>query len=497
VSSPASGLVPVHIGQPEPGSAAERQLLNRREQERERDRWHREPGPRVPGDLDWQRHGLQPRWLATETSDCAVAIEPGHYAGRGDDERNRFLAGVTQRGELALLVSVIGDVDDDSPRSVLWRYDAGVSLTDLFTSVSGRRLPSGTRPKIAPDLNSADRDLAIRLLGRPADAPWWALTLSGATSVRGDGFGGETRHAPKGRLEPILVDGLGDPVVAAWVSPAGDQRWYVIPDSTDWNNVLGWLIHSALPTYAPAALRRARSPHFVDPGLQTAEELAARKALSELEARYAEETVQLEQDLRSAEQRAEPVRYGLLYGTSDELVAAVDAVLTAAGLHTVDLDDELGDTKSADLLVSAVGAGARLVEVKAAGGAAQEHLVGHLQRHLDTWPHLRPDVPVTGGVLIVNHQHKLHPSERAPQVYSRPEFLATLPVPVLSTLELFRWWRVGDWPAIRAAVLGPASTAAPSTTPPGSVPTAPPAMRQPAEPRRIWWPRRRSNTGSV
>lgn len=45
-------------------------------------------------------------------------------------------------------------------------------------------------------------------------------------------------------------------------------------------------------------------------------------------------------------------------------------------------------------------------------GAAQEHLVGHLQLHIDTWPQLRPDQPVTGGVLTVNHQHKLHPSER-------------------------------------------------------------------------------------
>jgi hypothetical protein len=451
----------------------------------------------VPGGLDWQRHGLQPRWLTMETSDCAVALEPGHFAGRGDDERNRFLAGVAQRGELALLVSVIGDVDDDSPRSVLSRFDASVSLSDLYTSVCGRRLPTGTRPTIAPDLSAADRDLAIRLLTRPAGAPWWALTLSGATTVRGDGFGGETRREAQGRLEPILLDALGDPVVAAWVSPAGDQRWYVIPDATDWNNVLGWLIHSALPAYAPAVLRGARSPHFVDPDLQTAEELTARQALAALEARYAEEKTHLEQELRGAEQRAESVRYGLLYGTSDELVDAVAAALTAAGLHTVDLDQDLGDTKSADLLVSAEGAGARLVEVKAAGGAAQEHLVGHLERHLDTWPQLRPGVPITGGVLVVNHQHKLHPSERSAQVYSRPEFVAALSVTVLSTLELFGWWRVGDWSAIRAAMLGTESTTAPAAGRSNS-PAAPQVRQKPAETtRRGWWPRRRSSTGTA
>ncbi|MDT5029378.1 MAG: hypothetical protein QOE61_5804 [Micromonosporaceae bacterium] len=151
------------------------------------------------------------------------------------------------------------------------------------------------------------------------------------------------------------------------------------------------------------------------------------------------------------------------YGTGDELVDAVAAVLSAAGLHTVNLDEVLGGTASADLLVSADGAPPRcLVEVKAAGGAAQEKLVGHLQRHLDTWPQLRPDMPVTGGVLVVNHQHKLHPSERPAQVYSRPEFVASLPVTVLSTVELFGWWRVGDWQAIRTAVLGADSTAVPA-----------------------------------
>jgi hypothetical protein len=202
------------------------------------------------------------------------------------------------------------------------------------------------------------------------------------------------------------------------------------------------------------ALRRARSPHFADPDLQTADELAARQAVDELEAHYySEEKRRLEQHLREAEARAEPVRYGLLYGTGSELVDAVAAVLTAAGLHVADLDEELGATSSADLLVS-TGGPRQLVEVKAVSGAAQEHLVGHLQRHLDTWPQLRPDQPITGGVLIVNHQHKLHPFERTAHVYSRPEFVAALSVTVLSTVELFDWWRLADWAAIRAAMLG-------------------------------------------
>jgi uncharacterized membrane protein len=421
-----------------------------------------------------------------ETSDCAVAIEPGYFSGSGDTERDRFLAGTARRDELALVIAVIGDVDDDSPRSVLSHFDASARLGDLYSNVNGRRLPAGTRPAIAPDLNAADRDLAIRLLNRPQDAPWWALELHGTTLA---GYNGETRHEAKGHLEPILVDALGDPVVAAWVSPAGDQRWYVIPDVTPWDNVLGWLIHNALPTFAAGVLRRTRSPHFADPDLLTGDESTARRELAELEARYTADRTLLEQRLRDAEQRAEPVRYGLLYGTGDDLVAAVAAVLTAAGLDTVNLDEELGGTRSADLLVSTNGAPPRwLVEVKAAGGAAQEHLVGHLQRHLDTWPELRPDQPVTGGVLVVNHQQKLPPAERPTQVYTRPEFVASLPVTVLSTMELFGWWRVSDGPAIRTAILGADHGSAPAAPQPSAVPQ--PASVEPEPPQR-WWRRRR------
>jgi hypothetical protein len=65
--------------------------------------------------------------------------------------------------------------------------------------------------------------------------------------------------------------------------------------------------------------------------------------------------------------------------------------------------------------------------------------VGHLQRHLDTWPQLRPDEPVSGGVLVVNHQHRRHPSERTARVYSRPEIVDALTVPVLDTVALFNW----------------------------------------------------------
>jgi hypothetical protein len=315
-----------------------------------------------------------------------------------------------RRGELALVVAVIGNVNDDGPRSLLSSFDSSVDLGDIYTSVDGRRLPQGTWPEMVPGLNRADRDLALRLLNRQANRPWWSLHLSGAHLIRGDGSG-EEHHDPKGQLQPILVDALGDPVAAVWIPPAGDQRWYIIPDATEWDNTLDWLIQRALPEYVPDALRRARSPHFVDPDLQTTSERAARQALEELDARYAEERLPLDQTLREAETHARPARYGLLYGTGDELVHAVAQVLADAGLRTVDLDKELEGTRSADLLVGADGPPWCLVEVKSATGAAPEHLVGSLERHLATWPQLRPEQPVTGGVLVVNHQHRQHPPE--------------------------------------------------------------------------------------
>jgi hypothetical protein len=174
-----------------------------------------------------------------------------------------------------------------------------------------------------------------------------------------------------------------------------------------------------------------------------------------MERRHAEERARLEDELERSRAAAEAVRYGLLYGTGKELVDAVDAVLQQAGFATVDLDTELGGTRSADLLAT-LGKQRRLVEVKAASGAASEALVGDLQRHLATWPELRPQQPVGGGVLIVNHQHRLEPSQRAPQVYSRREFVAALTVPVISTRTLFDWWRAADWAAVRDAILGPA-----------------------------------------
>jgi len=448
VSSPPHGLVPVHIGQPEPGSEQEKVWRLPR---------------RVPDGLGWQNHGLQPRWLGMDSSDCAVALQPGFYASGGASERDRFLAGAQRRGEIALVVAVIGDAGDSGSHHPLSQYDSSVNLSDMHTNLNGRRVPAGTQAELVPGLSAADRDLGLRLRTRPAGSPWWSLHLSGSHWIRGDGSGSE-HYEPQGRLEPILVDGLGEAVAAVWVPPSSMERWYIIPDATNWDTILDWLVQRALPEYAPHALRRVRSSHFIDPDLQTADELAARQGLADLEARYAEEKLHLERALHEAQTRAEPVRYGLLYGTGAQLVQAVAQVLTDAGLRTLDLDQELGGTKSADLLVTAGGTLWRLVEVKAASGAAPEQLVSYLRRHLTTWPQLRPE-PVTGGVLIVNHQHRLPPSERTAEIYSRPEFVGSLTETVVSTVQLFDWWRAGEWTTIRTTVLGTSSEVVASNQP--------------------------------
>jgi hypothetical protein len=432
---------------------------------------------------------VEPRWVGMETRDCAAALEPSISYSRGASELERFMSGAGSREETALIVATIGDANDNG-RGSPFGPDASILLPQMEGSISGTRLPSGVRPSLATELSPADRDLGLRLRNRPAAAPWWSLELSGLVGER---VGAPpTHHEPGGALEPILVDSLGDPVVAAWVPAEGDQRWYVIPDATDWNGILDWLIRQALPAHVPNALRRARSPHFIDPDLQTPAETTAREALNNLDARYIEEKTRLEDELGQASAEADPVRYGLLYGTSRELVDAVRSVLADAGFATLNLDDLFGRGASADLLVS-YEQQRRLVEIRSASGSASEDFVGDLKRHLETWPQLRPSEPVGGGVLIVNHQHKLEPYERSSAVYSRPEFVESLAVPVLSTRELFEWWRTSDWTSMREAVLGGKDQPAeqePEPPAPSPPPESPPATR------RRWRGRRRRGNGA-
>lgn len=404
------------------------------------------PSPLSAPSLDWSAHGVEPRWLGQESSDCAAALQASVVHGQGAAELERFLAGAETRGETALLINTLGATNDGRTRSI-FGSGASLLLPGMNGMINARPAPTGVQPNLVEDLGSAERDLGLWLLQHAGELAWHSLSL-GVTSLERAGGAPERRHA-KGSLEPILVDGLGAPLAAVWVS--GPVRWYVLPHGTDWELVLDWLVTRALPEHVPGALRRARLSLASDPGLQSAREIAAREALQALEVEYERRRADLQAELAQATAKAEPLRAGLLHGTAGELVAAVAQVLQAAGCQVIDLDRELGRTVSADLLVSHEGE-SRLVEVKSAAGNAGEQLVGALYRHLDTWPQLRPDLPVGGGVLVVNHQHRLDPAERDAQVYSRPEFVASLRVPVVGSRSLFDWWRRSDWEAIRAAV---------------------------------------------
>jgi len=478
IGGPTPGLVSIHIGLAEPGSPA---AAPRPRHDRFAKTPLQERSPLTGTGIEWAKHGVQPRWLGQESWDCAVALEPGIFSSDGDDERKRFLAGAAERGETALLMSTIGDVNDDTPQRVMSRSGASVMLPLLSGSIGGPRLPAGARPVLAADLDRADRDLGLRLLGRPHDAAWW--TLEATPSYTETYNGSVSNGAPDGHLHPILVDSSGRPVVAAWIPTGENVRWYIVPDATDWNTVIDWLVRQALPAYAPGPLRRSRHATFTDPDLQTERESRARQGLADLEDEFVRQKTDLGEELRRAVEIAAPVRNGLLYGTGDELAAAVAGVLTEAGLTVVDLDQELGATESADLLVSR-GSQRRLVEVKSAGGQAGENLVGSLRKHLDTWPTVKPDLPVDGGVLIVNHQHKLTPQERTATVYSRKAFTESLAYPVLSTRDLFEWWRKGDGEAVRNAVLGLAQAEAGKPPRRSAAPTSEAQQDQPR--RRLW-----------
>ncbi|ALO97217.1 hypothetical protein SHL15_6179 [Streptomyces hygroscopicus subsp. limoneus] len=127
--------------------------------------------------------------IAGRPSGRARSVPLGRRAGQ---RRSR---GARQGGEVAPVFAVVGHAEGDRPRNVFSSVDASVHLGDQSTSAVGRRLPKGMRPEIAPGLEGADRDLAIRLLTRPEGAPWWSLKLYGSQSYEAT--------VPAGRTTPL------------------------------------------------------------------------------------------------------------------------------------------------------------------------------------------------------------------------------------------------------------------------------------------------------
>lgn len=413
--------------------------------------------PLAAGDFPWHEFGVEPRFVGTETAECVAALEPSVFWNHGVDELERYLAGAERRGELALVVSTIGSLEPLTPRRVGQTHDAGIGLYQEDDRISGRRLPEGVAPQLAPGVTGVDRDLALRLRDRHDGGPWWAIDLSSTISYRTPE--GEVLQ-PRGEIHPVLVNDLGETLVGYWTAEGRPWRWYVVPAGSDWWQIIRWLTDRAIPELVPGALRRVRAPELVDDELLTSEEFQAREELRSFEETTAHRQAQLEQDLVCACANADAARFDLLYGTGAPLVEAISAVLRDAGLDLEDLDQTMGVGRSADLLVQH-GSRRWLIEVKSATGRASENLLEDLRRHILAWPEQRPAEPLTGGALIINHQTNLPPLERDRSIYTRADFVASLTHPVVPTLALFAWWREHNREAVVDAITGaPRSVAA-------------------------------------
>ena len=401
----------------------------------------------------WGELHMTPRWLEDDSSGAVAAIQPSNMWNQGAAEWDRFVAGAQSRRELAVAISMIGSPEE--PETV-WPGGPSASVplpgaAPSIADVGGQRIRLAQPPSPVPSLGQADHDLALRLVnGRDAALPWWSLHLSGADLHPGGG-GPIQRVDPTGTLLPLLISATGEVVAAIWTSPDGAIRHYVIPWLPRWTPVLQWLSQRAIRELVPAAARRIHARIGEEPALQTSAELSARAALAQLDEEYQIRRDELVQRLAESRAAADDLRHDLLFGSSVVLEDAVARVLRDAGCDVTRLDSLLDRPASADLLVTH-GGRCRLVEVKSASGNASEDLVDAARRHLDTWPELRPDIAVEGITLIVSRQTKSHPLQRPPMVYSRTEFVRSLPVPVTTAMQLYNDWRLSQFDAIRKAV---------------------------------------------
>lgn len=456
--------IPVHVGS-EPPDYWDDIEARQRQYGDEAAAWLQEQRrPAIAGSaLDWSALGLEPRWVGADTADCVAALQPSIYSGHGADEFTRFRQGASIRGEIALVISPIGDLKEEARnlRSVFGPPSDSVYVGQDHTSIDGRLLGKEATVRPAADLGDADGHLARRLLSCSPAPRWRSLTLRGAGV---DSIYGREQHAPEGALVPILETELGEPVAAAWVSPDDAERRYIVPVETPWSTLLQWLLDQALPEFVPGAMRRARRQLGTDVFLMTRAERAARKAVAQLDSDYVTRRGVLQRQLKEAETAASSIRDGLLYGSGQQLVDTVRVVLEGADITVVDLDERLGGTKNADLLCT-YGDHSRLVEVKSASGSATERHYQDLVRHLREWSSLPGSLPINGGALVINHEHRRAPQDRNRRPFERPEFLAAQTEPVIPTLDLFDAWREEDSDAIRRLLFGSGRTAVAISTP--------------------------------
>lgn len=223
--------VPVHVGSESPEAWDDIEARQRKFGDEASPLLQNERRPTIAtATLDWTNIGFEPRWIGFDTADCAVALQPSIFAGHGADEFDRFRQGTESRSEIALVISPIGD-REDKPRSVLVPRDDSIHLGRVESSIRGRPLGKGARVRAAADVGDADSLLALRMLSCNPAPLWRSLSLNRVTHEPNNG---RVHHPAQGTLVPVVETELGEPVVAAWVSPNGVERRYVVPVETPW-----------------------------------------------------------------------------------------------------------------------------------------------------------------------------------------------------------------------------------------------------------------------
>lgn len=428
-------LLDVHIGTRSP---AEWSLLEKRPQAPSGAPRQRRPQIAAE-EIDWKGLGLVPRWAGDDSSSAVAAIETSNI---GDDWA-RFHTGAEIRHEAALYISTSCPSGRGSVPARLKNHPAIAALPfaedELRFSSDPIRL--ARPPTLAENLTTTDRDLALRIRNL-SDAQWPDLKVERVDQAT----------AFYGRWTPLLVTPDDKTVAGVWHVHSSDYipiYHYMLPGLPSYRPILQWLVERAVPDLIPSAATRTRRYMAEQPELQNIREREIIERLTSLTVRYEMEKAELQKQLVHERAAITVVRDPLLFGTGDALEESVHRVLVDAGVKATRLDPELG-TRSADLLAEFDGRRV-LVEVKSAGGNAPESLTEALRRHQRTWPQLRPGQPLDAVVLVVNHQHKLPPMDRSPEVYQRREFVDSLDMPVISALQLFDHWRQRNFARIREA----------------------------------------------
>jgi hypothetical protein len=135
--------IPVHVGSEPPESWDDVEARQREFGEDASPPLQKQRRPAVARPtLDWSGLGFEPRWVGFDTADCVAALQPSIFAGHGADEFDRFRLGAKSRGEIALVISPIGDPDGQR-RNVFGQHDDSVYVGALDTSISSRPLGKG------------------------------------------------------------------------------------------------------------------------------------------------------------------------------------------------------------------------------------------------------------------------------------------------------------------------------------------------------------------